>query len=82
MKRIAVLGVPNTGKSTFFNRLTGANASIGNWPGITVELAMAHVQLKNEPVEIVDLPGIYDLQGLSEDEAIARQFLKIGRAHV
>ena len=82
MKRIAVLGVPNTGKSTFFNRLTGANASIGNWPGITVELAMAHVQLKNEPVEIVDLPGIYDLHGLSEDEAIARQFLSTTPLHL
>ena len=82
MKRIAVLGAPNTGKSTFFNRLTGANASIGNWPGITVELAMAHVQLKNKQVEIVDLPGIYDLQGLSEDEAIVRQFLSTTPLHL
>ena len=40
IKQIAVLGMPNTGKSTFFNRFTGANASIGNWPGITVVYAL------------------------------------------
>ena len=39
MKRIALLGMPNTGKSTFFNRLTGASARVGNWPGITVDAA-------------------------------------------
>ena len=38
MKRIALLGMPNTGKSTLFNRMTGASARVGNWPGITVEL--------------------------------------------
>ncbi len=76
MKQIAVLGMPNTGKSTFFNRITGANASIGNWPGITVDLMMAKVKLGEEPAEIVDLPGIYDLRGFSEDEAVVRDFLE------
>ena len=76
MKQVAVLGMPNTGKSTFFNRITGANASIGNWPGITVDLLMAQVKLGNEPVEIVDLPGIYDLRGFSEDEEVVRKFLE------
>ena len=45
LKQIAVLGMPNTGKSTFFNRFTGANASIGNWPGITVDLLVAKIKL-------------------------------------
>ena len=45
MKRVALLGMPNTGKSTFFNRLTGASARVGNWPGITVELMSAKVLL-------------------------------------
>jgi ferrous iron transport protein B len=76
MKRIAVLGMPNTGKSTFFNRLTGSHAHIGNWPGITVDLMMAKITLGNELVEIVDLPGIYDLRGFSQDEAVVRQFLE------
>ncbi len=75
MKRIALLGMPNTGKSTFFNRFTGAHASIGNWPGITVDLMVAKVQLGTEMAEVVDLPGIYDLRGFSADEQVVCQFL-------
>jgi ferrous iron transport protein B len=75
LKRIALLGMPNTGKSTFFNRFTGAHASIGNWPGITVDLMVAKIQLGDESVEVVDLPGIYDLRGFSADEAVVCQFL-------
>jgi ferrous iron transport protein B len=74
--RIAVLGMPNTGKSTFFNRLTGANASVGNWPGITVDLMTAMVKLGQDEAQVVDLPGIYDLRGFSEDEAVVRRFLE------
>jgi ferrous iron transport protein B len=76
MKQIAVLGMPNTGKSTFFNRFTGSHAHIGNWPGITVDLMMAEVKLGDEFVEVIDLPGIYDLRGFSEDEAVVRCFLE------
>jgi ferrous iron transport protein B len=76
MKQIALLGMPNTGKSTFFNRITGANAGTGNWPGITVELMVAKLKLGNEEAEMIDLPGIYDLRGFSEDEEVVRRFLK------
>ncbi|MEI6331918.1 MAG: ferrous iron transport protein B [Pseudanabaena sp. ELA645] len=76
MKKIAVLGMPNTGKSTFFNRFTGSHAHIGNWPGITVDLMMAEVKLGDEFAEVIDLPGIYDLRGFSEDEAVVRCFLE------
>ncbi len=76
MKRIALLGMPNTGKSTFFNRLTGASARVGNWPGVTVDLLGAKVLLGDETVEIVDLPGIYDLHGFSDDEQVVRHFLE------
>ena len=76
MKRIALLGMPNTGKSTFFNRLTGASAKVGNWPGITVDLLSAKVLLGAEMVEIIDLPGIYNLHGFAEDERVARTFLE------
>jgi ferrous iron transport protein B len=75
LKRIALLGMPNTGKSTFFNRFTGAHASIGNWPGITVDLMVAKLKLGNEVAEVVDLPGIYDLRGFSADEAVVCKFL-------
>lgn len=74
-KTIAVLGMPNTGKSTFFNRLTGASASVGNWAGITVDLLSAKVKISSFDVTAIDLPGIYDLRGFSEDEEVVRQFL-------
>jgi len=75
MKRIALLGMPNTGKSTLFNRLTGATSRVGNWPGITVELLSGKILLGNDMVEIIDLPGIYDMHGFSEDEQVVRHFL-------
>lgn len=76
MKRVVLVGMPNTGKSTFFNRITGASARVGNWPGITVDLLSAKILLGADMVEIVDLPGVYDLHGFSEDERIVRQLLE------
>ncbi len=76
MKRIALLGMPNTGKSTLFNRMTGAVARVGNWPGITVELLSGKILLGGNMVEIIDLPGIYDLHGFSDDEQVVRHFLR------
>jgi ferrous iron transport protein B len=75
MKRVALLGMPNTGKSTLFNRLTGGAARVGNWPGITVELLSGKILLGADMVEIIDLPGIYDLHGFSDDEQVVRHFL-------
>ena len=68
-KRIALVGMPNTGKSTLFNRLTGAGAKVGNWPGLTVELLSAKLLLGDGMVELVDLPGLHNLHGFSEDGA-------------
>jgi ferrous iron transport protein B len=82
LKQIAVLGMPNTGKSTFFNRFTGANASIGNWPGITVDLLVAKIKLGLQETQVVDLPGIYDLRGFSEDEEVVRRFLETNPVHL
>ncbi len=76
MSTIAVIGMPNTGKSTLFNRLTGHHAHIGNWPGLTVELMQAGLELSGRTLQLVDLPGIYDLRGHSEDEAVVRRFLE------
>lgn len=75
MKRIALLGMPNTGKSTLFNRMTGGAARVGNWPGITVELLSGKILLGGDMAEIIDLPGIYDLHGFSDDEQVVRHFL-------
>lgn len=75
MKRIALIGMPNTGKSTLFNRLSGASARVGNWPGITVDLMSAKILLGGHIAELIDLPGIYDVQGFSDDEEVVRHFL-------
>lgn len=82
LKQIAVLGMPNTGKSTFFNRFTGAQASIGNWPGMTVDLMTAQVSINKQAAQVVDLPGIYDLRGFSEDEAVVQKFLETTAIHL
>ncbi|MFA6314135.1 MAG: ferrous iron transport protein B [Sterolibacterium sp.] len=76
MKRIALLGMPNTGKSTLFNRLTGSSARVANWAGVTVDLASARILLGGHMAEMVDLPGIYDLHGFSDDEKVVRHFLE------
>lgn len=68
--------MPNTGKSTLFNRLTGASARVGNWPGVTVDLLEARIPLGRHLAKIVDLPGIYDLHGFSDDEKVVRHFLE------
>lgn len=79
MKNVALLGMPNTGKSTFFNRFTGASARVGNWPGITIDLMAAKIPLAGHLVRVVDLPGIYDFHGFSEDEKVVRDFLENNR---
>jgi len=76
VKRFAIVGMPNTGKSTFFNRITGSSSRVGNWPGVTIDLLSARIVLGSEAVEVIDLPGIYDLHGFSEDEQIVRNFLE------
>ena len=68
--------MPNTGKSTLFNRISGASARVGNWPGITVDLMSAKILLGGHIAELVDLPGIYDLHGFSDDEQVVRHFLE------
>ncbi len=76
LKRIVLVGMPNTGKSTFFNRLTGSAAAVGNWPGMTVSFLQAKVKIDGKLTELVDLPGIYDLNGFSDDEKVVRDFLE------
>jgi len=68
---VAVIGNPNSGKSTLFNRLTGLRQTTGNYPGVTVEKHSGIVQLGSSALEVVDLPGIYCLGGFSTDERIA-----------
>ena len=74
--KVALVGNPNTGKSTLFNRLTGLNQKIGNFPGITVDKKTGFTKLANgKEAEIVDLPGTYSLYPKSADESIVFQVL-------
>ncbi|MDR3410491.1 MAG: ferrous iron transport protein B [Formivibrio sp.] len=75
MKKIALVGMPNTGKSTLFNRLTGGAARVANWPGLTVDITTGKILLGSFMVHVADLPGIYDLEGGAEDEQLAQAFL-------
>ena len=61
MKKFALAGNPNCGKTTLFNLLTGSTAYVGNWPGVTVDKREGTYKRGEEPVKIVDLPGIYSL---------------------
>lgn len=80
MKKIALIGNPNSGKTTLFNLLTGSRQKVGNWPGVTVEKKTGFLALGSAQVEVIDLPGIYafgdDFKAL--DEKIAQDFLASG----
>lgn len=76
VKRVVLIGMPNSGKSTLFNRITGASAFVGNWSGVTVDLLQATISIADQTVEFVDLPGIYDLNSFSEDEKVVSHFLE------
>ena len=72
--KIALAGNPNSGKTTLFNALTGANQFVGNWPGVTVEKKEGRLKKHNDVI-ITDLPGIYSLSPYTMEEVIARNYL-------
>ena len=77
MKSIALIGNPNSGKSTLFNSLTGSTQFVGNWPGVTVEKkeGKTHLLSKKESVKVIDTPGIYSLSSYSPEEVITRDYV-------
>lgn len=83
LQTIAFVGNPNSGKTTLYNSLTGSDQKTGNFCGVTVESVAAECSLDSEKVQLVDLPGIYTLTQISnddhEDERITRQFLDDGQ---
>lgn len=72
---VAIAGNPNSGKSTIFNRFTGARQHVGNYPGVTVERKEGFCRHKGTDLKIVDLPGIYSLTSYSPEEIVAVNFL-------
>ena len=75
MKRFALAGNPNCGKTTLFNNLTGSTAHVGNWPGVTVEKKDGVYKKLEEHVAIIDLPGIYSLSPYTNEEVITRNYI-------
>ena len=75
MKKIALAGNPNSGKSTLFNALTGGTAFVGNWPGVTVEKKEGKITIDGEKITVMDLPGIYSLSPYSNEEIISRDYI-------
>ena len=75
MKSFALAGNPNCGKTTLFNALTGSTAHVGNWPGVTVDKREGVYKKCAEPVNIVDLPGIYSLSPYTPEEVVSRNYI-------
>ncbi|MDD1703704.1 MAG: 50S ribosome-binding GTPase, partial [Methanoregula sp.] len=78
--RIALLGNPGVGKSLIFNQLTGLGVEVNRYPGSSVALETGNVCFRKDRIEVVDLPGIYSLDGNSEEETLVRSFLEEGGA--
>ena len=81
-KTIALLGQPNSGKSTLFNGLTGSRQHVGNWPGKTVERKDGSFVHKDTTYKIIDLPGTYSLSANSDEEVVTRNYIASGQADV
>ncbi|MDN6208350.1 MAG: 50S ribosome-binding GTPase, partial [Lactococcus sp.] len=73
-KRFALVGNPNSGKTSTFNILTGSNQYVGNWPGVTVERKSGKYT-KDKSIAIQDLPGIYSLSPFTPEEKVTRDYL-------
>ena len=80
MKRIALLGQPNAGKSTIFNGLTGLRQHVGNWPGKTVEKKEGKFTVDGQEIMVADLPGSYSLSANSDEEIVTRDYIISGKA--
>ena len=75
MMKVALVGNPNSGKTTLFNELTGSSAKVGNWPGVTVDKKEGKYKKAKTPMDIIDLPGVYSLSPYTLEEVIARDYI-------
>ena len=75
IKKIAIVGNPNVGKSVLFNNLTKHYVTVSNYPGTSVEVSRGTVRIEDDEYEVIDTPGIYSLTPLTEEEKVARRIL-------
>ena len=75
MKTFALVGNPNCGKTTLFNKLTNSQEYVGNWSGVTIDKKIGFLKIDDAVFNIVDLPGIYSLSSYSDDEIVTRNYL-------
>lgn len=71
----AFVGNPNVGKSAWINALSNAHFQVGNWPGVTIEKKEAMIQVKDHMIHLIDLPGVYSLDELNNEEALTARYL-------
>lgn len=75
VRRVALVGNPNVGKSVLFNALTGAYVTVSNYPGTSVEVARGNAVIDGEQFEVIDTPGMYSILPITEEERVAREIL-------
>src|SRR5579859_846566 len=76
MPLVAIVGNPNAGKTSLFNSLTGSHQKVGNYPGVTVEKISGSMRLGDQIVDCIDVPGLYSLLPVSEDEKVAADVIQ------
>lgn len=81
MLNVAIVGNPNSGKTTLFNKLTGSKQKVGNWPGVTVERKEG-LYTKDDSINFIDLPGIYSLSPYTPEEIVSREYIIDGNPDV
>ena len=72
---VALVGNPNSGKTTLFNLLTGSKQHVGNWPGVTIDKKEGYFTVEEHDITLVDLPGIYSMSPFSLEEIVSRDFI-------
>src|SRR5664279_2775158 len=75
VKRVALVGNPNVGKSVLFNALTGAYVTLSNYPGTSVEVSRGSAVLGGQSWQVIDTPGMYSIHTITEEERVAREIL-------
>jgi len=74
-RKVSIVGSPNVGKSVVFNSLTGARATVSNYPGTTVEVSRGKLKMDGVELEVVDTPGMYSLLPITQEERVARSII-------